>query len=396
MVAPISAPMLQMVPLPVAERFSAPSPKYSTMQPVPPFTVKIPATFKITSFAEVHPLSLPVNFTPINLADSTKPFVYYQLNEDNNSANIKPGVEEIFNENPELSKIGTVEQYSQYLDTIKSNVILPTDRIVFGHPTIGKSFLKNQGEDKFISLDDDYATEINNKVKEIADKYNVTTYQVKDGGTQSWNNEYNQMMQEMFNVAKQRAISENKTLFTSNTNLLKNNVKSFDKVINLTDKEFERRIQERGAKYDTKKWKSQINEAISKLPANKVINTDKYLSDLFLGSKADIQGFKEFAQGKQFQKLTAEEKAKTIEQVTKEQNNSLFGLNTQNQEQLEFHINTLNVVSQFLENIGIEQRLVSEFLSQDGSVVEEALAAANFIEGTVDIIDDLNKGRAEA
>lgn len=187
-----------------------------------------------------------------------------------------------------------LQLYSQYLDTKQADVILPTDRIVFGHPTIGKSFLKNQGENKFISLDDDYATEINNKVKEIADKYNVTTYQVKDGGTQSWNNEYNQMMQEMFNVAKQRAISENKTLFTSNTNLLRNNAKSFDKVINLTDKEFERRIQERGAKYDTKEWKSQINEAISKLPANKVINTDKYLSDLFLGSKQDMEGFKEF------------------------------------------------------------------------------------------------------
>ena len=37
-----------------------------------------------------------------------------------------------------------------------------------------------------------------------------------------------------------------------------------------------------------------------------------------LSSKADIQGFKEFVQGKQFQKLTTEEKAKTIEQVTKE------------------------------------------------------------------------------
>jgi hypothetical protein len=37
-----------------------------------------------------------------------------------------------------------------------------------------------------------------------------------------------------------------------------------------------------------------------------------------LGSKQDIEGFKDFVQGKQFQKLTAEEKAKTIEQVTKE------------------------------------------------------------------------------
>ena len=34
--------------------------------------------------------------------------------------------------------------------------------------------------------------------------------------------------------------------------------------------------------------------------------------------KQDIQGFKDFVQGKQFQKLTTEEKAKTIEQVTKE------------------------------------------------------------------------------
>lgn len=88
---------------------------------------------------------------------------------------------------------------------------------------------------------------------------------------------------------------------------------------------------------------------------------------------------------------TAEEKAKTIEQ-----SNTLFGLNTQNQEQLEFHLNTLNAVSQFLENAGIETRLISEFLSQDGNVVEGAIAAANFIEGTVDIIDDLEKGRAEA
>ena len=32
--------------------------------------------------------------------------------------NVKPGVEELFESNPELSKIGTQEQYSQYLDTI--------------------------------------------------------------------------------------------------------------------------------------------------------------------------------------------------------------------------------------------------------------------------------------
>ena len=61
--------MLQMVPLPVADKERAPSPKYSTIAPVPPFTVKIPATFKITSLADVHPESFPVNFTPINFGN---------------------------------------------------------------------------------------------------------------------------------------------------------------------------------------------------------------------------------------------------------------------------------------------------------------------------------------
>ena len=196
------------------------------------------------------------------------------LNEDQINEILNP-VESQFNENSKLTN-------ELYESLGLNQLITPNDRIVFGHPTIGKSFLKNQGEDKFISLDDDYATEINDKVKKIADKYNITTYQVKDGGTQKWNNEYNQMMQKMFDVAKQRAISENKTLFTSNTNLLRNNIDSFDKVINLTNEEFEKRIRERGAKYDVKEWKNQINEVITRFPSNKVINTTKYLSDLFI------------------------------------------------------------------------------------------------------------------
>jgi len=76
--------------------------------------------------------------------------------------------------------------------------------------------------------------------------------------------------------------------------------------------------------------------------------------------------------------------------------NSLFGLSTENQKQLEFHVNTLNVVSKFLENVGVETRFVPEFLTQNGSVVQGAIAAANFIEGTVDIIDEIEKGRADA
>ena len=56
-----------MVPLPVQLMLVAPSPKYSTIAPVPPLTVKIPATFKITSLGAVQPFNLPVNLIPMSL-----------------------------------------------------------------------------------------------------------------------------------------------------------------------------------------------------------------------------------------------------------------------------------------------------------------------------------------
>src|SRR6266480_1784939 len=64
-VAPISAPMLQIVALPVAEIDSHPGPKYSTIAPVPPFTVRMPATLRMTSLGAVHPDNRPVRRTPM-------------------------------------------------------------------------------------------------------------------------------------------------------------------------------------------------------------------------------------------------------------------------------------------------------------------------------------------
>ena len=46
--------------VPVHEIESTPGPKYSMMAPVPPLTVKIPASFKMTSLGAVHPLNFPV------------------------------------------------------------------------------------------------------------------------------------------------------------------------------------------------------------------------------------------------------------------------------------------------------------------------------------------------
>lgn len=50
---------------PVHEIASTPGPWYSTMAPVPPLTVKMPATLQMTSLGDVHRDNLPVNRTPI-------------------------------------------------------------------------------------------------------------------------------------------------------------------------------------------------------------------------------------------------------------------------------------------------------------------------------------------
>ena len=52
---------------PVQEMLSTPGPKYSTIAPVPPLTVRMPATLQMMSFGEPHLESLPVSRTPMTL-----------------------------------------------------------------------------------------------------------------------------------------------------------------------------------------------------------------------------------------------------------------------------------------------------------------------------------------
>jgi len=58
--------MLQIVARPVAEIVEAPGPKYSMIAPVPPRTVRSPATLRITSLGAAQPESCPVRWTPIS------------------------------------------------------------------------------------------------------------------------------------------------------------------------------------------------------------------------------------------------------------------------------------------------------------------------------------------
>ena len=56
-VAPTSAPIFVMVAFPVQLIVSVPSPKYSIIFPVPPFTVRIPASLRMISFGDAQSLN---------------------------------------------------------------------------------------------------------------------------------------------------------------------------------------------------------------------------------------------------------------------------------------------------------------------------------------------------
>ena len=155
-----------------------------------------------------------------------------------------------------------------------------TDKIIFGHPTIGKSYLKKDkdGDNRFITLDDDYKDEVNTFID--ANRGSETRQEYKGRKPE----EYNKFMLDLFDRLKVQAQEEGKILFVSNTNILKERMNEFDKVITMPKDEFKNRFDARGSTYGFEDWKSDIDATIAKVPANKVINTTGYLSDL-LGTK---------------------------------------------------------------------------------------------------------------
>ena len=159
-------------------------------------------------------------------------------------------------------------------EELKSS-ITNSDNIIWGHPTIGKSFLKEKGDNRFITLDDDYADEVNTFI----DKHrgNQTRQEYKGSKPK----EYNDFMLSLFDRLKIQAKKEGKKLFVSNTNILKERMSEFDKVINLSKAEFKKRFDKRGSTYGFEDWKSDIDETINKITKGKIINTEDYLSNLF-------------------------------------------------------------------------------------------------------------------
>lgn len=184
------------------------------------------------------------------------------------------------------------KRYESQIAELKAQIsevkLEASDRVVFGHPLIGKSFLKDSKDDRFLSLDDDvkYLKKIEEGRNRIIANYpneKLDKYIIQDSaGTEDWHQDYKELMQSVYEQAKKDAIASGKTLMLSNTALLENNIADFDKVISIPRQTFLKRVKDTrpNAKYDIGEWKDGIDSAISKVDKSKIVNTDGYLSDL--------------------------------------------------------------------------------------------------------------------
>jgi predicted NAD-dependent protein-ADP-ribosyltransferase YbiA (DUF1768 family) len=188
--------------------------------------------------------------------------------------------------------------------------IEPTDKIIFGHPGIGKTELRKNGRTDIIDFDSDYKTEINKK-------FNLPEgFKARNAFQKSNKEEYNQAVRELWGKAKEEAKRTGKTLLASDMILLREFASDFDKVITMSKETFIDRAKQRNdfnpGPEGTEGWKNSLDKEISKVPVSKVITTDKYLSDLLstqpsASVKRVYQGY-DTIEAREFEYFTSDQK----------------------------------------------------------------------------------------
>lgn len=156
-----------------------------------------------------------------------------------------------------------------------SEPIKSTDKIIWGHPGIGKTFLR-QSNSNVIDFDSDYKSRIN-------EKYNLpegfkARNKWREDNKELWNKEIRQLWTE----AKKESKETGKILLVSDILMLREFAEDFDKVINISKETFIDRAKQRNdyTEGNTEQWKSSIDEALKNIDSKLIYITDKYISDL--------------------------------------------------------------------------------------------------------------------
>jgi hypothetical protein len=218
---------------------------------------------------------------------------------------IKPGVQELFDSNPELA--------NQVYESLGfNNLIKPTDKIIWGHPAIGKSYAAKKV--KMIDFDS-YKLGINRKYNlYIAPGLSDTELRTDDKtreARENWRYEkpenaelWNQFIRDAWQQAKKDAKEQGAILFASDLLVLREFGNEVDKALTMPDELFFERSKQRNnfieGELGTKVWKNNLNKAVAnfkeKFGEDKVISTNKYLSDLFITPEQKQQAIQLYSQ----------------------------------------------------------------------------------------------------
>jgi len=169
---------------------------------------------------------------------------------------------------------------------LSSKYVMPEDKIIFGHPGLGKTYAKELGLD-IIDFDTDYKKRIN-EVNNLE-----PGWKVRNEWRKTNENLWNQTVRQLWNEAKEESKKTGKPLLASDMILLREFPNDFDKVITMSKETLIERSKQRDdyKEGDTENWKEKLDIAIQNVNSDKVIYTTKYMSELFL-SKENQHMFK--------------------------------------------------------------------------------------------------------
>ena len=152
--------------------------------------------------------------------------------------------------------------------------------VVWAHPGIGKTYLHKQGRKDIIDFDSEYKSRLN---KSFGLPENASAKQLRLAVTQDREQEYHDLVMDLFEEAVKDAKESGRKLLVSDMMLLREREDDIDVFINMSDTKFIDRSRMRGDdnESDMMNWKNNINRTIQKIKdQSKIINTDAFLEQI--------------------------------------------------------------------------------------------------------------------